>query len=153
MLVLLCAYILSAPFNVASFLTLCSISHVPSDKFQSALCYDASSVWQSSYLLLHSKMQYRQFHYAIYIYLIFYVPSNKFQSALCYAACTMWQSRLCYVGPSLVLHSKTQCSMPLVVVYNAMFTRPILVLGHMHIKEFQRTLCYICSSMLPHHKV
>ena len=44
---------------------------------------------------------------------IFCVPSNKFQSALCYA------------GPSLVLHSKLQSnsSMPLVVVYHALFSR------------------------------
>ena len=55
---------------------------------------------------------------------IFYVPSDKFQSALCYVASTMWQSALCYVGPSLVLHSKMQRSMPLVVVYHTMFSRP-----------------------------
>ena len=61
-------YILNC--NVASFITLCSISYVPSDKFQSALCYVAS---------------------------------------------TMWQSALYYAGPSLVLHSKMQSSMPLVV--------------------------------------
>ena len=36
----------------------------------------------------------------------------------------MWQSALCYAGPSLVLHSKMQSSMPLVVVYHAMFSRP-----------------------------
>ena len=57
---------------------------------------------------------------------IFYVPSEKFQSALCYVASTrpIWQSALCYAGPSLVLHSKMQSSIPLVVVYHAMFGRP-----------------------------
>ena len=54
---------------------------------------------------------------------IFYVPSDKFQSALCYVASTMWQSALCYAGPSLVLHSEMQSSMPLVVVYHALFSR------------------------------
>ena len=39
-------------------------------------------------------------------------------------ASTMWRSALCYAGPSLVLHSKTQSLMPLVVVYHAMFSRP-----------------------------
>ena len=36
----------------------------------------------------------------------------------------MWQSALCYAGPSSVLHSKMKSSMPLVVVYHAMFSRP-----------------------------
>ena len=53
---------------------------------------------------------------------IFYVPSDKFQSALCYVTSTMWQSALCYARSSLVLHSKMQSSMPLVVVYHVMFT-------------------------------
>ena len=116
------------PFNVASFITLCSIFYVPSNKFRSALCYVASSMWQSalcyagSSLVLHSKMQCCQFHCAMLN--IFYVPSDKFQSALCYVASTMWQSALCYAGPSSVLHSKMQSSMPLVVVYHAMFSRP-----------------------------
>ena len=48
---------------------------------------------------------------------ISYVPSDKFKSALCYVASTMWQSALYYAGPSLVLHSKMQSSMPLVVDY------------------------------------
>ena len=61
----------SASLNVASFITLCSIFYVPSNKFQSALCYVASSMWQSalcyagSSLVLHSKVQCRQFHYAM----------------------------------------------------------------------------------------
>ena len=38
----------------------------------------------------------------------------------------MWQSALCYAGPSLVLglQSKMKSSMPLVVVYHAMFSMP-----------------------------
>ena len=70
------------------------------------LCYAGSS------LVLHSKMQCRQFHYQITLCSIFYVPSDKFQSALCYA------------GPSLVLHSKMQSnsSMALVVVYHVLFS-------------------------------
>ena len=57
---------------------------------------------------------------------IFYVPSDKFQNALCYVASTrpIWQSALRYAGPSFVLHSKIKSSMPLVVVYHAMFSRP-----------------------------
>ena len=44
---------------------------------------------------------------------IFYVPSDKFQSALCYA------------GQSLVLHyiMQSNSSMPLVVVYHALFRK------------------------------
>ena len=61
MLVLLCGKVRYAMFahlwcyilkcNVASFITLCSIFYVPSDKFQSAICYAGPS------LVLHSKMQ------------------------------------------------------------------------------------------------
>ena len=61
------------------------------------------------------------FHYAM---LNIVWASDKFQSALCHVASTMWQSALCYAGPYLVLHSKMQSSMPLVVVYHAMFSRP-----------------------------
>ena len=49
--------------NVASFITLCSIFYGPRDKFQSALCYVASTMWQSALcyagpsLVLHSKKQ------------------------------------------------------------------------------------------------
>ena len=49
MLARLWCYILKC--NVASFITLCSIVYVPSDKFQSALCYGGPSS------VLHSKMQ------------------------------------------------------------------------------------------------
>ena len=49
MLTRLWCYILKC--NVASFITLCSIFYVPSDKFQSTLCYAGPS------LVLHSKMQ------------------------------------------------------------------------------------------------
>ena len=80
MLARLWCYILKC--NVASFITLCSILYVASDKFQSALCY------------------------------------------MCMLLLLMWQSALCYAGPSSVLHSKMQSSMPLVVVYYAMFSRP-----------------------------
>ena len=77
MLARLWCYILKC--NVASFITLCSICYVPSDKFQSAL---------NAMLLL-----------------------------------LMWQNALCYAGPSLVLHSKMKNSMPLDVVYHALFSR------------------------------
>ena len=49
MLARLWCYILKC--NVASFITLCSIFYVPSDKFQSVLCYADPS------LVLRSKMQ------------------------------------------------------------------------------------------------
>ena len=105
-----------------------SIFYVPSDTFQSAfimLCwffYVAECVilcWLVWCYILKCNV-------ASFITLcsIFYVPSDKFSSALCYVASTMWQSALCYTGPSLVLHSKMKSSMPLIVVYHAMFSRP-----------------------------
>ena len=57
-------------FNVASFITLRSISYVPSDKFQSALCYAGSS------LVLHSKMQSNSSMPLVVVYHAMFSRSN-----------------------------------------------------------------------------
>ena len=84
--------------------SMCRVTNFKVSMWQSALFYARSSL----VLTLHSKMQCRQFHYAM-----LNISCDKFQSALCYA------------GPSLVLHPKMQSnsSMPLVAVYHALFSR------------------------------
>ena len=81
-------------------------------KFQSALCYVASSMWQSA-LSYAGSCYILKCNVASFITLcsIFYVPSDKFQSALnakfqsalCYVASSMWQSALCYAGSCYIL--------------------------------------------------
>ena len=62
----------SALFYVAKFIMLCLIFYVPSDKFQSALCYDAMFIVHYAMVvlvcvyILKCIVQYRYFRYAMF---------------------------------------------------------------------------------------